>query len=219
MLLVGDHAIAGQREGGENLSKVTSPFFGFHASQQINKSLVYFVWKGLNVVRSWVKPSDPNTAGQQAVRLDFASIVDSWHNAAMNNDDHTAWNTAASAVKYKPQSGFNRMIGVYRAIYEAGVTISYLWTYTNVAHAANAWSATWITSNHTAGDTYTMYYGTSPTSLWRSTSGVHLAGTVTIGPFNTTLAAGTKMYFKLVEMDVLGTTMVGSSGIYSDILT
>ena len=50
------------------MAKLKGPLFSLGASKSIGKALVYFPWKGLNVVRTWVKPSNPKTAAQQTIR-------------------------------------------------------------------------------------------------------------------------------------------------------
>lgn len=200
------------------MAKVTAPFFGFHASQQINKALVYFVWKGINVVRSWVVPANPNSADQQTQRNNFDAIVGNWHDPALNIADRTAWNVAASSVKYKPQSGFNRFMGRYRSFFVQTARQAFIWTYANVAHGAAVWSATWDVTDVVGGDTWVMFFGVSPTSMWRTEIPVVALGVCTIGPFNTTLGAGTKMYFRIVHYSGFA-QVVGESGIYTDVLT
>lgn len=51
------------------MAKVTGPLFSVSASGKIANSMVYFGWKGINVVRQWVIPSNPQSAGQGDQRL------------------------------------------------------------------------------------------------------------------------------------------------------
>ncbi|KKM06256.1 hypothetical protein LCGC14_1745880, partial [marine sediment metagenome] len=50
------------------MAKLKGPLFSLGASGQIAKALVYFPWKGLNLVREHVVPSNPNTTGQVTQR-------------------------------------------------------------------------------------------------------------------------------------------------------
>lgn len=50
-------------------AKVTGPLHSDGASGQIGKSIVFFGWKGLNVVRKWLVPANPKTGAQGDVRL------------------------------------------------------------------------------------------------------------------------------------------------------
>jgi hypothetical protein len=43
--------------------------------QQLNKTFVFFKWKGLNVVRSYTIPANPNTVLQQAQRNKFKALL------------------------------------------------------------------------------------------------------------------------------------------------
>jgi len=50
------------------MAKVKAPLLSFSAAGQIAETLVYFTWKGLDVVRQYVIPANPNTAKQQTQR-------------------------------------------------------------------------------------------------------------------------------------------------------
>jgi hypothetical protein len=88
------------------MAKTIMPLASARASGQLAKMLVYFGWKGLNVVRGYVIPSNPNTAGQQAQRTVFTNAVDKWHDTAMIALDKTAWNLFATTFA-EIMSGFN----------------------------------------------------------------------------------------------------------------
>ena len=51
------------------MAKTTGPLFSVSASGKIADSLVYFAWKGVNVVRQWVIPSNPQSATQGDQRI------------------------------------------------------------------------------------------------------------------------------------------------------
>lgn len=51
------------------MAKVTGPLFSLSASGQIGKAMVHFPWKGLSVVRQWLKPKNPENPDQGDVRL------------------------------------------------------------------------------------------------------------------------------------------------------
>lgn len=50
------------------MAKVNAPLFSFNASGKLAKSLVYFGWKGLDVVRSYVVPTNPKSDAQEDQR-------------------------------------------------------------------------------------------------------------------------------------------------------
>jgi len=51
------------------MAKVTGPLFSMGASGKIADSMVFFPWKGLNIVRQWLKPANPQTVDQGDQRL------------------------------------------------------------------------------------------------------------------------------------------------------
>lgn len=51
------------------MAKVTGPLFAMSASGKLGNSVVYFPWKGLHVVREWLKPANPQTGTQGDQRV------------------------------------------------------------------------------------------------------------------------------------------------------
>ena len=51
------------------MAKVTGPLFSMSASGKIGDAMVFFGWKGINVVRGFVIPSNPQSAGQGDQRI------------------------------------------------------------------------------------------------------------------------------------------------------
>ena len=51
------------------MAKVTGPLFSLTASGKIGDAMVHFAWKGLNVVRGWVKPLNAESETQGDVRV------------------------------------------------------------------------------------------------------------------------------------------------------
>jgi len=51
------------------MAKVNSPLNSFNASGKIADSLVFFSWKGINVVRRWLKPANPKSNDQGDRRI------------------------------------------------------------------------------------------------------------------------------------------------------
>lgn len=97
------------------MAKVQTPLLSFGASGQIGKTLVFFPWKGIDAVRSFVIPANPNTAGQQAQRTLMANAVDDWHTIGLDADDGTAWNRLATTLA-AIMSGFNAFVSAHIAI-------------------------------------------------------------------------------------------------------
>jgi len=51
------------------MAKVTGPLMSMSAAGKLADAIVYFPWKGLHVVREWLKPANPKTADQGDQRL------------------------------------------------------------------------------------------------------------------------------------------------------
>jgi len=55
------------------MAKVTGPLFSLSASGKIGDCMVHFGWKGRNVVRQWLKPTNPRDQQQKEVRQALAA--------------------------------------------------------------------------------------------------------------------------------------------------
>lgn len=51
------------------MAKVTAPLMSMSASGKIADAIVYFTWKGRNVVRQWLKPANPEASDQGDRRI------------------------------------------------------------------------------------------------------------------------------------------------------
>ena len=76
------------------MAKVTAPLFSFEAHGQLAKTLVFMDWKGINDVRKYTVPANPNSAGQQSQRGFFKDGVVDFHAVPLDADDLAAWNLA-----------------------------------------------------------------------------------------------------------------------------
>lgn len=91
------------------MAKVEAPLFSFGARGKLANSVVYFPWKGVNAIRSWVIPANPKTASQRTQRGRMSDAVDAWHSARYTADDVSAWNRYAGVLE-QIMSGFNAMV-------------------------------------------------------------------------------------------------------------
>ena len=92
------------------MAKVTSPLFSFDARGQIGHAIVYSIWKGINYVRQYCVPQNPNTVNQQTIRSYFATSVPAYQ--ALDAEHKGLWETYAEGLS-SPQSGFNAFVGKY----------------------------------------------------------------------------------------------------------
>jgi len=97
------------------LAKLKGPLFSLGAAGQVGKTLVYFAWKGLDVVREWVKPSNPQTAAQTTQRGYMTAAVELVHDAQAHAThpllevDQIAY-AALAAAKGKVMTWFNMAV-------------------------------------------------------------------------------------------------------------
>lgn len=88
------------------MARVNGPLFSLGASGKLADSLVYMTWKGIQDVRRWLKPANPQTAAQTTQRGYVTSGVSAWKNYFTNSEGRDAWNRWA-LLAAKTMSGFN----------------------------------------------------------------------------------------------------------------
>ena len=94
------------------------PLFSLGASGQLAKALVYFPWKGLNVVREYVIPANPQTDPQTTQRDYLKDAVAMIHalqahaTRALNATDVSAWALWAGVIQ-SATTWFNQMVRNY----------------------------------------------------------------------------------------------------------
>lgn len=104
------------------MAKVSAPLMSFGASGQIAKAMVFFPWKGVNAVRQYVVPANPQSIPQQAQRALMTAALTEWHGALYTAADVIAWNRYAGILA-QIMSGFNAFVRVH--IVEALLTNSW----------------------------------------------------------------------------------------------
>ena len=188
------------------MAKVKGPLFSLSASGQIAKTLVYGDWKGIDIVRKYVIPANPNTSGQQTQRGYFANAVEDWHTDGFTAIDVAAWNLYALAQKVAA-SGFNMLVKLKIACAVAAEAwvplVDCLVTAIGAAGAK-------INITGTVGSTVKLYWGTSKTSMFNEEAMVDTAG-----DYEVTLAAcsaSTKIYFYIMDKTAANQAR---TGIYS----
>lgn len=206
------------------MAKVNAPLFSFNAAGQLAKSLVYFGWKGLDVVRSYVIPSNPKSAGQVTQRGYFTAAVDAIHAAlalaahALGAADQAAYSVLAS-TRATPRTWFNEIVKVWADAKIAG-NAGCIYTDGEVTDpTANSLDMIMYQQEEGAATIANgkFYFGSSKTALIHS-----VAGTVTP---NTSVAlvnvdcsafitAGNK-YFVQFRPDVADPCEGSVSGIYT----
>lgn len=88
------------------MAKVVAPLFGFSASGAIAKTIIYMSWKGINDVRQYVIPANPQSTDQTAQRAKLTAAVAAWHSTNLTGADKTSWDRLATTLA-ETMSGFN----------------------------------------------------------------------------------------------------------------
>ena len=189
------------------MAKTKAPLFSLSARGQLAETLVYFPWKGIECVRSYVIPANPNTAGQQTQRGYFYNAVGDWHDIGLDADDVSAWNRAASALT-RPMSGFNAFIGAHVDLQVAGETpdMGFNGGLTDDADG----TFTGVITEDGAADGVDMLWGVSPTSLINTEAGSEAVNVWTCDPADD--VSGQIIYARFLIKS--GADTIGRTGIY-----
>src|SRR3972149_4922780 len=100
------------------MAKLTAPLFSFAASGKLANTLVFMGWKGLNNVRQYVVPSNPQTSAQVTQRGYLGDAVDMVHAAQaeaadpLDEVDQMAL-SALGNLQATPRTWFNTQVKMY----------------------------------------------------------------------------------------------------------
>ena len=100
------------------MAKLKAPLFSLGAAGALGEALVYFGWKGLNCVRSYVIPANPKTGPQNTQRGYLTAVVTDIHEAQAHATlPLTATDVAAYALKGSthptPRTWFNEACKIW----------------------------------------------------------------------------------------------------------
>ena len=190
------------------MSKLKGPLFSLGARKQIGKALVFFPWKGLDVVREYVIPANPKTTAQLAQRAFMTAGVAAWHAALYTALDQTAWNRYAGTLA-KIMSGFNSM--VKKHIEEA--ILGNAWEQIRDVTTENVIATQFYVHcvKDSGGNAPAVHYGVSKTFMPNSVSMADLTGDAW-SALITGLTTDTLYYF-YIDIGSSGTDY-GRTGIY-----
>lgn len=203
------------------MAKLNAPLFSFRASGKIAKALVYFGWKGLNVVRSYVVPANPDTQPQKDQRGYLKAAVIMIHYCqGLAANPLVAADTAAYALlgslQPTPRTWFNticrqwlkqRVAGQHPSIYHGGSAVG---GSTNLTVTAQA------SSDEVSIESGKLYFGTTKSALIESIACTFAE--LNAGKEIPDLTAGKKYFVQF--RPISPTKQVGSnSGIYYGVPT
>lgn len=204
------------------MAKLKGPLFSLGATQKLGDALVYFPWKGLNVVREYVIPANPKTSGQTTQRGYLTDAVDHIHDHQadathpIDAEDVMAYALLASTHP-TPRTWFNEVIKmcldnrILNAAYRNG---SYGDGHLTPG-ADQLTFETWFDFDNPISAA-TLWYGTSKTALIHSTA-LTVAGNK-LSKVVTGLVTGVK-YYAQVRATAPASTVALRSGIYYGVPT
>ncbi|MBA7633165.1 hypothetical protein ES703_40727 [subsurface metagenome] len=153
------------------MAKLKAPLFSLGATQQLGKALVFFNWKGLNVVREYVIPSNPKTDPQKEQRGFLKLAVAGIHNAEVDPGkpfvaaDATAYALLGS-LQPTPRTWFNEICRQWLNQLRAGDD-AIVWSGGLVTPGSELLTVN-LGGHAPTGDPVTngkLYYGTSKTHM------------------------------------------------------
>ena len=203
------------------MAKLKAPLLSLGASGALGRSLVFFGWKGLDVVREYVIPANPRSDGQVTQRSYLTEGVAAIHTAeALADDGLEAIDKIAYALYAStfptPRTWFNQILArwliaatrtEHREIFGSGA----------FSDPATTQITLEMYNQQRPIETGFMHVGTSKTSMPTKVAANGVAGKHE-GVF-TGLTKGVKYYFQFRPDKVVDDINVMRSGIYHHICT
>jgi hypothetical protein len=206
------------------MAKLKGPLFSLSAEGAIAKTLVYFGWKGLKVVRSYVVPANPQTAAQTTQRGYLTAAVAMIHSAEaqaanpLDEDDQVAYSRWGNTLP-TPRTWFNQIVKNWMDVAVAAKTSCVYNDGTVSTKTANAIDLIIYLNEETPSDLAAgkFYFGSSPTNLIHSKAGTLNAGVdidLIAEDCSAFLTAGIRYYWQF-RPDAADPCEGAYSGIYS----
>lgn len=177
------------------MAKLKAPLMSLGASQKLGDALVFFNWKGLDVVREYVVPANPQTSGQTTQRGYLTNAVSRIHTAQardtnpLDAEDVSAYALAGS-VRATPRTWFNEAV---KMMVDAQVASkNYPIYYDGSATPGAEEIVMQLYAHYQAPDNGKFYYGTSKTALINSIAAIIAGSSISVTIPN--LTAGVKYY-------------------------
>lgn len=201
------------------MAKLKAPLLSLGASQAIGKALVFFNWKGLDVVREYVVPANPRTALQVTQRGYVTAAVADVHTAQaeavgpLGATDISAYALWAAVVK-AATTWFNQCVknhidqavaGLTSTVIRGGVVTAGVGSLTLDGFSDEIGLGTITAAN--------VWYGTSRTALIHSVAATIVLATSSFNAIIPGLVAGTKYFIQFRPTAPAGAVGI-NSGIY-----
>jgi len=206
------------------MAKLKAPLMSLGASGKLADTLVFFPWKGINVVREYVVPSNPKTALQVTQRGYMTAAVAAIHTAQahatkpLSETDQVAYSALASA-KGKVMTWFNQITKLWCDVKVAAkIPAVYRWVnFSDPTPASFDMSLQFDEEGAGVMAAGKFWFGTSKTNLIHSEAGdVDAGNMVSLADkdLSAFLTAGTK-YFCQFRPDTGDDCEGADSGIYN----
>jgi hypothetical protein len=188
------------------MAKLKAPLLSLGATQQLGKTLVFFPWKGLNVAREYVVPSNPKTAGQTTQRGYVTAAVAKIHAAqalaanSLDADDVVAYSALAN-LEASPRTWFNQAVKLWVDC-EVNSKVPIIYSDGTISDPTHDSFDCIIYINEKTGSTLAagkFYFGTTPSALIHSSAATVTAGDevhLTNTDLSAFLTAGVKYYMQ-----------------------
>lgn len=210
------------------MTKVRAPMFSFDARGAIAESLVYFPWKGISAIRSYVIPSNPKTPSQQTQRGYLTAAVTMLHVAQglatnpFDQDDVTAYSQLGLTFP-TPRTWFNMVCKLWMDVMVAGKTPVIYRNATISDPTASSFDCIFYLSEETGSDLAAgkFYFGPSRTALVNSTAATidpGVSAALANADLSAFLTAGNKYYMQF-RPDAADPCEGAESGILSFVAT
>ncbi|MBA7533075.1 hypothetical protein ES705_25310 [subsurface metagenome] len=206
------------------MAKLKGPLMSLGASGKLADTLVFMSWKGLNTVREYVIPANPQTALQVAHREHFTAAVAGIHAAQarpdnpLNETDQVAYSALATA-KGKIMTWFNQVVKLWVDV-EVAVKTPCIYTDGDITDKDVSAIDAFIKLNEETGSTLAagrFHFGTSKTNLIHSAVAAITGGDKAVlvdEDLSAFLTAGIKYYWQF--RPTAGDDCAGAdSGIYN----
>ena len=107
------------------MGKVRTPLISFGASGKLAGTLIYGSWKGLNTVKQYAVPENPQTSAQTSQRSAYAAAVSAWRLYLTNVPVREGWDKYASTLK-RVMAGYHAAISSLSIVLKVDPDASYV---------------------------------------------------------------------------------------------
>ncbi len=203
------------------MAKLKAPLLSLGASGAIGKTMVFFNWKGLDVVREYVIPSNPKSDPQVEQRGYLTAVVAAIHAAQVDvtnplgGVDKSAYALYGSTFP-TPRTWFNQIAQRW-LLAEVNDEVPAIYANGEFTDPATEQITITLFNHQTADQAGFMVAGTSKTALLKAIAADGVVGVHT-GVF-TDLVKGVKYFFQFWPTKVADDKYVARSGIYYHVCT